>query len=164
MKLPKVVGIIPDGNKRYGKLQGWTLEQTYKEWAMHLTQVCQWFCAAGVKEFVIYVCSTDNLTKRPAEDVDQISKHVEYVKELFASFEQANDAKATLLINHDPHDKTDHNVDLIVRTGKRERLSGFPSSPYSEIRFVDKYFPELTQRDVEGILESYANTERTFGG
>lgn len=55
--------------------------------------------------------------------------------------------------------------DIIVRTSGEQRLSNFMlwRSAYSEMIFLDKFWPEMTQDDVTGILEEYNNRERRFG-
>jgi len=54
--------------------------------------------------------------------------------------------------------------DLIVRTSEK-RLSGFLlwQSAYSELCFIDKYWPSMTERDVDGILAEYLQRKRRFG-
>ena len=56
--------------------------------------------------------------------------------------------------------------DIIVRTSGEERLSGFQlwQSAYSELFFMEKYWPEFEESDVDLILEEYANRKRRFGG
>ena len=55
--------------------------------------------------------------------------------------------------------------DLIVRTSKEQRLSGFLTyqSAYSELAFVDKYWPQLQEVDVDKIVNDYNLRERRFG-
>ena len=57
------------------------------------------------------------------------------------------------------------NPDLIVRTSGAERLSGFLTyqSSYSELAFVDKFWPELTEADLDEVVREYYNRKRTFG-
>ena len=59
----------------------------------------------------------------------------------------------------------DVNPDLIVRTSGAERLSGFLTyqSSYSELAFVDKFWPELTEADLDEVVREYYNRKRTFG-
>lgn len=56
--------------------------------------------------------------------------------------------------------------DLIVRTSGEQRLSDFMlwRSAYSELLFLDKFWPEMTKDDVTAILEEYSNRHRRFGG
>ena len=55
--------------------------------------------------------------------------------------------------------------DLIVRTGKRSRLSNFFtfSSAYSELFFIDKFWPEISKNDLERAYAAFKSTKRTFG-
>jgi undecaprenyl diphosphate synthase len=55
--------------------------------------------------------------------------------------------------------------DLIVRTGGDHRLSNFMTwkSVYSELLFIDKYWPALTKDDFDGILMQYGIRERRKG-
>lgn len=55
--------------------------------------------------------------------------------------------------------------DLIIRTGGEQRLSGFMSWPsaYSELLFLEKFFPDLEEADLDAALEEYHSRERRFG-
>ncbi len=55
--------------------------------------------------------------------------------------------------------------DLIVRTSGTKRLSGFLTyqSAYSELCFVDKYWPELQKSDLNKIVKDFEERERRFG-
>ncbi len=55
--------------------------------------------------------------------------------------------------------------DIIIRTGKEYRLSGFMlwQSQYSELFFPDVYFPDFTPKYLETIIEEYAKRQRRFG-
>lgn len=55
--------------------------------------------------------------------------------------------------------------DLIVRTSGTKRLSGFLTyqSAYSELYFLDKYWPELTQSDLDTAISDFEQRDRKFG-
>ncbi len=55
--------------------------------------------------------------------------------------------------------------DLIIRTGGDKRLSGFMlwQSEYSEIEFVDEYFPDFSPELFEKCLNDFSNRQRRFG-
>jgi len=55
--------------------------------------------------------------------------------------------------------------DIIVRTSGVQRLSNFLTwrSVYSELLFLDKHWPALTEVDFEGILKAYESRERRRG-
>ncbi len=56
-------------------------------------------------------------------------------------------------------------VDLVIRTGGERRMSGFLlwQSAYSEFLFVNKYWPEFCENDLNAALEDYAARQRRFG-
>lgn len=55
--------------------------------------------------------------------------------------------------------------DLIVRTSGEERTSGFMlwRAAYSELLFLDKYFPAIEKEDVRAVLDEYHGRQRRFG-
>jgi undecaprenyl diphosphate synthase len=57
-------------------------------------------------------------------------------------------------------------VDLIIRTGKVQRLSAMAPlfSPYAELYFINKYFQDTSADDIEVALADYYSRERRFGG
>lgn len=57
-------------------------------------------------------------------------------------------------------------VDIVVRTSGEERLSNFMlwRVAYSEMLFVEKYWPDMTKEDVEIIIDEYQKRSRRFGG
>ena len=56
--------------------------------------------------------------------------------------------------------------DLIIRTSGEVRLSGFLlwQSAYSELYFLNKYWPDFEKADVDLIMAEYARRQRRFGG
>lgn len=57
-------------------------------------------------------------------------------------------------------------LDLVVRTSGEVRISNFMlwQSAYSEFIFLDKYWPDMTKKDVDEILKIYTGRDRRFGG
>jgi undecaprenyl diphosphate synthase len=55
--------------------------------------------------------------------------------------------------------------DLIIRTGGQQRLSNFLpwQSVYSELVFVDQFWPEMTSEMLSQILMDYKERQRNFG-
>ena len=56
-------------------------------------------------------------------------------------------------------------ADLIVRLGKVKRISNFLiwQSAYSELFFLDKYWPDFNEEDLDMLLSDFANRKRRFG-
>ena len=57
-------------------------------------------------------------------------------------------------------------VDMIVRTGGDLRISNFLlwQAAYAELYFTDKFWPDITEDDVDLMLEVFNNRKRRFGG
>lgn len=55
--------------------------------------------------------------------------------------------------------------DLIIRTGGEKRISNFLlwQGAYSELFFVEPYWPAFTKSDLEAVLKEYAQRERRMG-
>jgi len=56
-------------------------------------------------------------------------------------------------------------VDLIIRTGKEQRISNFLiwQAAYSELYFSLKYWPDFTEQDLNAAFTEYASRQRRFG-
>ena len=55
--------------------------------------------------------------------------------------------------------------DLIVRTGGAMRLSNFLlwQAAYTELFFLEKFWPDFCEKDLDEILQAYAARTRNFG-
>ena len=56
-------------------------------------------------------------------------------------------------------------LDLLIRTGGERRLSNFMlyQSFYAELYFVDTYFPDFLEPELDLALEQFGNRDRRFG-
>ena len=56
-------------------------------------------------------------------------------------------------------------VDLIIRTSGEQRISNFMlwRAAYSEMLFVNKYWPEFKNADFDSAIEEYQSRQRRFG-
>jgi undecaprenyl diphosphate synthase len=57
------------------------------------------------------------------------------------------------------------NLDLIIRTGKEQRISNFLiwQAAYAELYFSPKYWPDFNKNDLDKALEDYSQRARRFG-
>jgi undecaprenyl diphosphate synthase len=57
-------------------------------------------------------------------------------------------------------------LDLLIRTSGEVRLSNFLlwQAAYAELMFIDKLWPDFSERDFSQALEQFAARERRFGG
>lgn len=55
--------------------------------------------------------------------------------------------------------------DLVIRTGGEKRLSNFLlwQTAYSELFFLDKLWPDFSEKDLDKVIEEYAQRQRRFG-
>ena len=56
-------------------------------------------------------------------------------------------------------------IDMVVRTSGEQRLSNFMlwRAAYSELLFLEKYWPDMTNDDVTYIIKEYTRRHRRFG-
>ena len=56
--------------------------------------------------------------------------------------------------------------EILIRTGKRNRLSNFLlwQLSYAEIYFVSKLWPDFTRKDFSKIINNFSKVKRNFGG
>ena len=56
-------------------------------------------------------------------------------------------------------------VDILVRTGGTHRISNFLlwQISYAEIYFLDKFWPDFNEEDLNQIIENYSQRTRSFG-
>jgi len=57
-------------------------------------------------------------------------------------------------------------LDLVVRTSGEQRISNFMlwRLAYSEIMFIEKFWPDMNKGDVAEIIQQYSQRSRRFGG
>lgn len=69
------------------------------------------------------------------------------------------------LISQYLYTKNQPDPDLIIRTGGAQRLSGYLpwQSVYSELYFIDTYWPDFDEKEFDKAVEEYEKRERRFG-
>lgn len=66
--MPQHIGIILDGNRRHARSLGMSdFQHIYEVGAGKLDEVLDWCAALGIRAVTLWVCSTDNLSRPPAE-------------------------------------------------------------------------------------------------
>lgn len=79
-RLPAHVAIVMDGNRRWARQMGMGNPSLgHRHGAEHLERVLDWCAEAGVRQVSTFVCSLDNLHKRPPEQVDFLMRLAEQV-------------------------------------------------------------------------------------
>jgi undecaprenyl diphosphate synthase len=224
---PNHVGLIMDGNRRWAKENGKTVNAGHNRGADVFDDVAVDLFDKGVKTVSAFIFSKENW-KRKTSEVDFLMRliikilknHLEkyndrgirvkvigsreglkdfVVKAIETAEERTkNNLRGTLVMcinytgrqeiadacakiveqNIKPEDITEEllsqnmyepeeidDVDIIVRTSGEQRLSGFMlwRASYSELMFVDKYWPDFDTKDVDEIINEYSKRQRRFG-
>ena len=218
------IGIIPDGNRRFAQENNKTLSQQYEDSYLRIKELVDSWSHEDdmdIRQFTIYVCSQDNLLKRPVEQVEllytmmrrliqdyqerleeegevrlqivgrtsllpkdirrgldrirrQTKKNNKYILQLAIGYDGREEIKRAFrrLVRKDM-DFTDENfkeefgtdMDIVIRTGKEKRMSGFfPwQTVYSELFFLDIYWPKFSLEMLKVVLQDFENRKRRFG-
>jgi short-chain Z-isoprenyl diphosphate synthase len=78
--LPRHVGIIMDGNRRWARQQGMTNPGLgHKYGAEHVENVLTWCAKAGIGHVTVFVCSTENLANRDDAEVAFLMEVIEKI-------------------------------------------------------------------------------------
>ena len=224
--LPNHVGLIMDGNRRWAKENGKTVNAGHNKGADVFDEISVDLFDKGVKTVSAFIFSKENW-KRKTSEVDFLMRliikilknHLEkyndrgirvkvigsrdglkdfVVKAIETAEERTKDnIRGTLVMcinytgrqeiadacakiaeqNIKQEDITEEliskyiyepdveDIDIIVRTSGEQRISGFMlwRAAYAELMFVDKYWPDFNETDVDIILEEYNNRQRRFG-
>ena len=97
---------------------------------------------------------------------DEIVRAVKKITHKVLLGEITEDDITEELISENLYTKNMPDPDLIIRTSGELRLSGFLiwQSAYSELYFVEKNWPEFTEKDFDEAIEEYKRRNRRFGG
>lgn len=97
---------------------------------------------------------------------DEITKAVkEIAQDVKDNKIEVNDITENLVSNY-LYTKDEPDPDLLIRTSGEIRLSNFLpwQLVYSEFVFVQKYWPDFSEEDLDEAIEEYKNRNRKFGG
>lgn len=229
--MPKHIGIIMDGNRRWAKSKGKPASFGHKEGAKTLEKIVRYANKIGLEHITVYAFSTENW-KRAEEEVstlmkllqsylDDYSKRAdsenikvkilgditalsqgmqksiiscmertkdntgvtfnialnyggrdEIVKAIKKIAEEAKNGKIEItdineeMVSNNLYTAGQPDPDLIVRTSGELRISGFLTwqSVYSELLFIEKNWPEFTEKDLDDAIIEYQRRTRKFGG
>ena len=228
--LPKHIGIIMDGNRRWAKSKGLPIPMGHKEGAKTLEKIVRHANKIGIKHLTVYAFSTENW-KRSEEEVGALMLLLQNYIETYSKKADSENIKVKFLGDitvlksnlqqgiNDCIERTKNNTgitfniainyggraeilkavkeisqdvknskidiedineelfssklytngqpdpDLIIRTSKEMRTSGFLTwqSVYSELLFVEKYWPDFNEQDLDDAIKEYEKRNRKFG-
>ena len=215
-RIPRHIGFIPDGNRRWAELRGWPKEKGYSfgiEPGLALLDLCR---RLGVEEVSIYGFTQDNV-QRPRKQVEAFCRECAefsrraiaagaafmalgdvqsgvFPEELrpYAGTRSDGDFKVTLLTNYSwewdlkvaldsarsgvaisRRNVAAHlgsaaasRIELVVRWGGRQRLSGFLpcQSAYADFFGIDTLWPDAQPEELLSALRWYQKQDVTLGG
>lgn len=200
-RVPRHIGLIPDGNRRWAQARGSARREGYAAGitpGLRLMDQCRWL---GIEELSIYGFTKENV-HRPADQVrafreacveyamraieagaalcvigDTASRLFPLELQAHAQARSPGDLRVNLLVNYGwqwdlaglpARLRSEHasRVDLVVRWGGRNRLSGFlpVQCAYADIYVVDTLWPDMHPDELIAALEWYANQDVTLGG
>ena len=222
--VPYHVGIIPDGNRRYARKAGVSVEEGYLAAADKALEVIDWCLRAVVRHLSAFGVSRENIAQRPVNEVrwlhkallrfcNIVSSHHEACLHLFGDasglpsylperdelirLQDASSTRDAQLVVHVGVNYSGQAelatliravrkhglsavetspeefalsaglppVDLVVRTGGQQRLSGFLplQTAYAELWFTPTYWPDFEREEFQDALAWFARQERRFG-
>ncbi len=217
------IGFIPDGNRRYAKKQGISLEEAYQKGAKKAREAVEWSFASGAEEVVFWTLSTENLDRgtqelekflpllernlenladnqtihsqrinvkikgelqKLPESLQETARQLQkktrnysnktlYLGVAYGGRQEILSAVQNLSEKQEPVDEENFfselqiktEPDLVIRTSGTKRMSGFMpwQTTYSELKFLDKFWPEITEKDLEKVVNEFQSRERRFG-
>jgi len=97
---------------------------------------------------------------------DEITKAVKEIAEDVQNNKINIDEINESLVSKYLYTKEEPDPDLLIRTSGEMRLSNFLpwQLVYSEFVFVDKYWPDFSEKDLDEAIKIYENRNRKFGG
>ena len=79
-RLPRHIGLIMDGNRRWAKQMGMANPSIgHRVGAEHVDKMLAWCEAMGIKHVTVFLCSTENLTRRGDAEVAFLMEVIEHV-------------------------------------------------------------------------------------
>jgi undecaprenyl diphosphate synthase len=223
-QVPKHLGVIMDGNRRWSRANNVTYEQGYLRGIEVLRNIVRHAAKKGVNYITAYTFSNENWN-RPKEEISLLMRILliylrqkvqelhaenirlkvigrvqEFIIELQDAIKNAVELTSkntgitlTLAMNYGGRaeivdavnsaislgkttisleDISQHTydpgmlpVDLIIRTSGEERTSGFLlwKADYAELYFLQKNWPDISEKDIDEALVDYARRKRNFG-
>ncbi|MCS7117272.1 MAG: polyprenyl diphosphate synthase [Thaumarchaeota archaeon] len=232
---PRHIAVILDGNRRWAKQNGLSIEEGYRMGAKRVEELLRWCLELGVNTVTLYVLSLENMIRRPKEEVETIYKVLVESTERFLLDEEVRSkgvrvkvigrnwvlpeevASALERLERETSHNSNHFLilavayggrdeiiqavrrvahdvsrgelsledvnedvfsrylftgelpfpepDLVIRTSGEERISNFLlwQIAYSELIFLDVYWPEFRRIDLLRAIRTYQARSRRFG-
>lgn len=141
-----VVGIIPDGNRRWAKAHDISVDDGHKIGIENLEDMIDHLLPT-LNHIYVYLLAWHNWERNYDELMGLFKIYIPFVHKYI------NNPKVTIQLGH-PSRKIGPKMDLIIRSGGDHRLSGFfpEESNGAKIVIIDKYFPDITINDIKNEI------------
>lgn len=170
MRVPRHIGIIPDGNRRWAKKSELQKEEGYDHGldpGLRLLKAAQ---ELGVQEITYYGFTVDNC-KRPEKQVLAFQKACVDAVRLI----EGENVDLYVIGNTEskffpqellPYTQSISRIDMIIRWGGMRRLSGFlpVQSVYADFFVVDEMWPDFQEEQFNRAILWYQKQDVTLGG
>jgi len=222
--IPKSIGIIMDGNRRWAKGKSLLPHDGHKKGYETFKEVLNWCKEKNINNVFVYAFSSENWNRSEMEvekmmdllryilnedtgklreekvqvsvlgDIERFPEDIqEGIRSLEEDTKEFSDFKLGLCLSYGGRGEVVNAVnkiiesgvekiteedfsnylwsknmpdpDLIIRTSGEKRLSGFLpwQGVYSELFFIDTYWPDFSKEEFEAILNEYAERDRRNG-
>lgn len=88
MRMPKHVGFIMDGNRRWAKTRGLLPTEGHKEGALVAEKVIEWCVESGIEHVTLWALSTENLIHRSAVELSVLFGLLEEIPTRFKKMKE----------------------------------------------------------------------------
>jgi short-chain Z-isoprenyl diphosphate synthase len=165
-QLPRHIGVIIDGNRRWARAVGNPVSSGHEAGANKISEFLDWCDEIGVKVVTVWMLSTDNLT-RPAEELEPLLRIIEQAVEELTEIGRwrihpvgaldllpAATAEALKAAEAETHNVEGMLVNVAVGYGGRRELADAVRSLLLEEAAKGLSIEEVAERvDVEHIAE-----------
>ena len=100
--------------------------------------------------------------KKLIKKLEEKTKNGEFLINIACAYDPFEDLKR---MTSEKYHRKQSQIDLLIRTGKEKRLSGFfpYHTLYSEFVFLDEYFPDFNLEKFFKTIDIFKNRNRRFG-
>lgn len=97
---------------------------------------------------------------------DEITKTVKNIASKVKNNEISVEEIDENIVSDNLYTKSQPSPDLLIRTGGEKRISNFLlwQLAYTEFLFIDKYWPDFSEKDLDEAIEVFESRNRKFGG
>ena len=109
---------------------------------------------------------TEKLTKKNKRIIVNLAINYGSKYEIMQAFKKAKKNLNEKNFEKNLYTKNMPNPDILIRTGGYKRLSNFMlwQLAYSELFFLNKFWPEFNSSDLRKIINNYKKIKRNYGG